>query len=195
MIAGRLHYARRRLHYARRAYRFRQLFYFRSRLSSAGPGARPTVAKAGARNPSPKRAEHVRDRSRLTTTAAMRSWSDNSATTKLEKLAVIALHPISGRHWTGWANFVVGVMPINRSLCETCESAEGAAAAAVRATAAGEVGALQMLHKPPRHDLRHDLICVVRPLAALEAQREGERRGEVFGRRGGRFVGEVGHAG
>ena len=31
MIAGRLHYARPRLHYARRAYRFRQLFYFRSR--------------------------------------------------------------------------------------------------------------------------------------------------------------------
>ena len=38
MIAGRLHYARRRLHYARRAYRFRQLFYFRSSLIADANG-------------------------------------------------------------------------------------------------------------------------------------------------------------
>jgi len=44
-----------------------------------------------------------------------------------------------------------------------------------------EAGALQMLHKSPGYDLGHDLVGVVRPLAAVEAQREGERRGEVFG--------------
>ena len=42
-----------------------------------------------------------------------------------------------------------------------------------------------MLNKPLGDDLRHDLICIVDALAALVAQCEGERRGEV-GRIGGR---------
>ena len=41
-----------------------------------------------------------------------------------------------------------------------------------------------MLHEPLGDDLRHDLVCVVDALAALEPQRKGERRREV-GRVGG----------
>ena len=47
-----------------------------------------------------------------------------------------------------------------------------------------ETGALEMFDKPFRHDLRHDLVGVVRSLAAVETEREGERRGEIVGRRG-----------
>jgi hypothetical protein len=51
-----------------------------------------------------------------------------------------------------------------------------------------KAGELEVLHKPPCHDLCHDLIGVVDALAALEAQREGERVSDVFGR-GGRSDG------
>ncbi len=47
-----------------------------------------------------------------------------------------------------------------------------------------EAGALQMLHETLRDDLGHDLIGVVRPLAPVEAQGEGERVGYVLGGRG-----------
>jgi hypothetical protein len=43
-----------------------------------------------------------------------------------------------------------------------------------------EAGTLQMLDKPPRHYLRHDLIGVVEALASLKAQGERIRVGEVF---------------
>jgi hypothetical protein len=46
-------------------------------------------------------------------------------------------------------------------------------------------GALQMLNQPLRHDLGHDLICVVDALATGIPQRERERSGKV-GRVGGR---------
>ncbi len=55
-----------------------------------------------------------------------------------------------------------------------------------------EAGALQVLHKPLGDDLRHDLVCVVDALAALESQRKGQRRREV-GRVGGRERFGVGH--
>ena len=42
-----------------------------------------------------------------------------------------------------------------------------------------KAGPCQVLHKPPGDDLRHDLVGVVDALAAFEAQREGERGGEV----------------
>ncbi len=51
-----------------------------------------------------------------------------------------------------------------------------------------------MLDEPPSHDLRHDLIGVVDVLAAVKAQLEGERRGEVFGRSGREVFGGLGHA-
>ncbi len=46
-------------------------------------------------------------------------------------------------------------------------------------------GALQTLHKPLGHDLRHDLVGVVDAVAALEAQGEGERVGDIFSACGG----------
>jgi hypothetical protein len=42
-----------------------------------------------------------------------------------------------------------------------------------------EAGALQMLHKAFGDNLRHDLVGVVDALAAFEAQRIGERVGEI----------------
>ena len=36
-----------------------------------------------------------------------------------------------------------------------------------------------MLNEAAGHDLGHDLVGIVRPLAALEAQREGECVGDV----------------
>jgi hypothetical protein len=42
-----------------------------------------------------------------------------------------------------------------------------------------EAGALEMLHEAFCNNLRHDLVGVVRALAALEAQGDGERVGEV----------------
>src|SRR5260370_33096698 len=53
-------------------------------------------------------------------------------------------------------------------------------------------GALQMLDKALRHDFRHDLVGVVHALAALKAQREGERIGEIV-RIGWRQLVEFGH--
>src|SRR5208283_495191 len=53
---------------------------------------------------------------------------------------------------------------------------------------------LKMLNKPLSDDLGHDLVRVVDALPALEAQREGDRIGEV-GRVGGRELVGVGHAG
>jgi len=50
-----------------------------------------------------------------------------------------------------------------------------------------------VLDKPLGDDPRHDLIGVARPPAALEAQRECERVGEVFGRRGREAFGGLGH--
>ena len=55
-----------------------------------------------------------------------------------------------------------------------------------------ELGPLQVLDQPLRHDLGHDLVGVVNPLATLVAQCEGERRSEV-GRVGGRELVGVGH--
>jgi hypothetical protein len=49
-----------------------------------------------------------------------------------------------------------------------------------------------MLDQPLRHDLRHDLIGVVRPLATGVPQREGQRSGEVVGIGGCELI--VGHA-
>ena len=43
------------------------------------------------------------------------------ATTKLEKLAVLAASPFR-RQRNGWANFVVGVTAISRTVSETCEA-------------------------------------------------------------------------
>ena len=39
---------------------------------------------------------------------------------------------------------------------------------------------LKVLHKPLGDDPRHDLACVMFPLAAAETQREGEGGGEVL---------------
>jgi len=50
-----------------------------------------------------------------------------------------------------------------------------------------------MLHKALGDDLRHDLIGVVDAIVALKAQREGERGGEVVGRRGREAFGGLGH--
>src|SRR5271166_4779452 len=50
-----------------------------------------------------------------------------------------------------------------------------------------------MVDHPSRHDLAHDLVGVVRPIAALKAQREGERRGQVVGRSGRESVRGVCH--
>ncbi|MGA2492168.1 MAG: hypothetical protein ABSF67_04375 [Roseiarcus sp.] len=47
-----------------------------------------------------------------------------------------------------------------------------------------ESGALQVLDEAPCHDRRRDLPGVALPLAAVEAQREREGVGEVFGLRG-----------
>src|SRR5208337_1162923 len=55
-----------------------------------------------------------------------------------------------------------------------------------------ESGALKVLHEPLGDDLRHDLVGVVHALAALVAQREGERRGKVARVGGGELV-AVGH--
>lgn len=55
-----------------------------------------------------------------------------------------------------------------------------------------ESGALQVLHKPLGHDLRHDLICVVDALAALVSERIGKCAGEVGGFGGCQSV-QIGH--
>jgi hypothetical protein len=44
-----------------------------------------------------------------------------------------------------------------------------------------EAGALQTLDEALRHDPGHDLVGVVNALAALEAQSERERGGEIAG--------------
>ncbi len=57
-----------------------------------------------------------------------------------------------------------------------------------------EARPLQMLHEMLGDDLGHDLVGVADPLAALEPQRVGERRGKVGRVGGGELVG-VGHGG
>ena len=52
--------------------------------------------------------------------------------------------------------------------------------------------ALEVLDKPPCDDLRHDLVGVVDALAAMEAQGEGERGGEIVTRGRRKLIG-VGH--
>jgi hypothetical protein len=74
------------------------------------------------------------------------------------------------------------------SLESTCERG---VAAARRFLHHDESAALQMPHKPPRDDLRHEFVGIVDALAALEAQREREGVGDVFGRGGRQLV--VGH--
>ena len=51
-----------------------------------------------------------------------------------------------------------------------------------------------MLDQPLRHDLGHDLIGAVRPLSAVKAECEGERRGEIVGGSEREAVGGQGHA-
>ena len=63
------------------------------------------------------------------------------------------------------------------------------AAADRRAFHDDEASTLKMLHKPLRDDLGHDLVGVVDAPAALLAQREGERRGQVGGVGEGELVG------
>jgi hypothetical protein len=57
-----------------------------------------------------------------------------------------------------------------------------------------EARSLQMLDKALGDDRRHDLGGVMLPPAAVEAQRERESVGEVFGGGGREAVGRVGHA-
>jgi len=52
-----------------------------------------------------------------------------------------------------------------------------------------------MLNQATGDDLGHDLIGVVRPLAAVKAQREGERIGDVLGRGGREAFDGICHAG
>src|SRR5271165_3587755 len=51
----------------------------------------------------------------------------------------------------------------------------------------------QMFDEALRHDLRHDLVGVVDPFAAIKPQDEGERVGDVFRRGGHAAFGHVGH--
>jgi hypothetical protein len=52
-----------------------------------------------------------------------------------------------------------------------------------------ESRSLQVLHKPLGEDLRHELVGVVDALAALEAQGEGQRAGDVLGSGGCKAIG------
>ena len=54
---------------------------------------------------------------------------------------------------------------------------------------------LQVLREAFGDDPRHDLARVMLPAPAVEAQREREGVGEVFGRRGREAIGRVGHGG
>ena len=56
-----------------------------------------------------------------------------------------------------------------------------------------EARPLQVLHKPLRHDLGHDLVRVTDAPAALVTQREGERRGQFGGMSGRERVAGAGH--
>jgi hypothetical protein len=56
-----------------------------------------------------------------------------------------------------------------------------------------ESASVQMVDKPLGHDPRHELDRVVLPLAAIEAQRDGERVGEVCGLGRREAFGRTGH--
>src|SRR5271166_6651562 len=58
-----------------------------------------------------------------------------------------------------------------------------------------ETRSLQVLHKALGDDLRYEFIGVVDALAALKAQGERQRIGDVFGGGGGEAFGRVGHRG
>ena len=57
-----------------------------------------------------------------------------------------------------------------------------------------EARSLQMLNKPLGDNLRREFVCVMDSLAAVEAQREGERRGNLR-RVGGRSLSASGIGG
>jgi hypothetical protein len=105
-----------------------------------------------------------------------------------EKLHFIG-YPIAGR----WRKFVRGPRADPPELNRLCEirrpilhdrGPSAADRADRRAFHHHGAGAPQMLNEATRADLRHDLIRVVRPLATVGVQREGER-GKACRRAGG----------